>query len=200
MTAPGLLATSTTVLRHAVRLIHASTGDPVPGISARLAAPVPGWTVRTTGGTAVVTARADLPAPAGTPELLVTVTDPAAALLLGLGAAPGHEPGTVVVPLGAESIDVPVHPVPMVLEVLLSTATDGTPRTGATVAARATAGPTPRPTLSLTETAPGTYRTAAAEFTAAFTPLDLLVGAQPLRTLAVDFTAPLTRIRLVDTT
>lgn len=199
-TGPALRDTTTTTLRHVVRLLHASTGEPLAGLTARLADPVPGWSVRTTADTAVVIARAGLREPASTPHLLLALAGGATAALLQIPAAPGLPPGCVVVALDAPVVDVRLHPVPMVLEVVLAGVDTGAPRTGATVAARATAGPSPRPTLSLPETAPGTYRSAAVEFTAAFTPLDLLIDTQVLRTLALDFTTTTTRIHLVDST
>ncbi|WP_372700022.1 hypothetical protein [Arthrobacter sp. JSM 101049] len=197
---PHLLESTGTVLRHAVRLLHASTGAPLAGLAAQLDPPVPGWGVRTTSDTVVVTARTGWPEPTSSPELAVTVTDAATASRLVLPAVPGRPPATVRVPLGAERIDVALHPVPMVLQVRLLDPATGAPRTGATVTARATSGPSPRPSLEAPEADPGTYRTAAVEFTADFNPLDLLVDGQPLRTLSLDFATTTTRIRLVDTT
>lgn len=200
MTTPGrLLATSTRVLRHTVRVVHASTGSPVRGLAARLEPTPHGWSLRALPDAVVVSARTDVDDPASPPDLVVTLTDAAAADVLALPVVAGRPPRTLVVPLTAAVLDVPVHPVPMTLTVVLTTPSTGAPRTGRTVTARATSGPNPRPTVALPEVSPGTYRSAAVEWTAALTPADLLVGGVLLRTLAVDPTRPATTVHLVDT-
>lgn len=201
MTSPApLLATVTTTLRHVVRLVHASTGAPIRGLAARLEPAPPGWFVRVLPDAAVVSARADAPAPPSPPRVVVTLTDGAVADLLDLAELPGRPPRTVLVDLDAEHVDVPVHPVPMTLTVVLTTPSSGAPRVGATVVARATSGPNPKPTVQLTEVEAGSYRSPAVEWTAAFTPLDLLVDGSTLRTFALDLTRAATTTHLVDTT
>src|SRR5262249_36755348 len=105
-----------------------------------------------------------------------------------------------VTDLTAAAIDVTLHPVPMTLEVVLTTLSTGAPRTGRAVTARATSGPNPKPTIALPETSPGIYRSAAVEWTQRFTPSDLLVDGRLLRTLSADLTSTTTRVHLVDTT
>jgi hypothetical protein len=138
--------------------------------------------------------------PATPPKVVVTLTDGALADVLVVPPAAGRPPRTVVIDLDTAEIEHVVHPVPMTLTVVLTTPSTGAPRTGATVTARATSGPNPPPSVARPEVAPGTYRSAAVEWTAAFTPLDVLVGGQPLRTLAVDVSTSTTTVHLVDTT
>ena len=194
------LAAVRTQLRHHVRLTHASTGTPITGIAARLRPTAFGWSARVAGPDVVVAARADAPALTVTPELAITVVDGVTAGLLVIPAGPGELPNTVVVSLAAAEIDVPLHPVPMTLTVVLTTPSTGAPRTGRTVVARARSGPSPRPTVPLPEVAPGVYTSAAVEWTAAFLPADLLVNTKLLRIFSIDLTATRTRIHLVDTT
>lgn len=195
-----MLATTTTSLRNQVRLVHASTGDAVGPVTASLSAPRYGWAVRSAGDIVVVTKRNDVADPPALPTLAVTLLDGQLADLLVFPPAPGQPPRTVVVDLAAASTDVALRPVPMTLEVVLSTVSTGTPRTGRTVTARATSGPNPKPTIALPETTPGVYRSAGVEWTQLFTPSDLLVDGQLLRTLSVDLTATTTRVHLVATT
>lgn len=198
--APPHLATVTTTLRHTVRLVHASTGARLRGLAAHLEPAPAGWTLRVLPDVLVVSARADAPVPATPPAVVVTLTDGALADVLVVPPVAGRPPRTIVIDLDAAEIEHVVHPVPMTLTVVLTTPSTGAPRTGATVTARATSGPNPRPSVALPEVAPGTYRSAAVEWTAAFTPLDVLVGGQPLRTLAVDVSTAATTVHLVDTT
>ena len=195
-----MLATAATSLRNQVRLVHASTGDALGPVTARLTTPRYGWWVRTAGDTAVVTKRDDVADPPVLPTLAVTLLDGRLADLLGFPPADGQARHTVVVDLTTAAIDVTLHPVPMTLEVVLTTMSTAAPRTGRTVTARATSGPDPKPTIALPETAPGIYRSAAVEWTQPFTPSDLLVDGQLLRTLSADLTSITTRVHLVDTT
>jgi hypothetical protein len=185
------LATTTVRLAHRVRLRHTATGEVIEPVQARGVLPY-GWAMRVRGGDVVVTTRDGAPVPAAAPVITVTVGDLRLAALV--------QTPTVDVPLGAAEITVDVAPVPMTLDVELSTPTSGVPRTGRTVTARATSGPTPRPTVPLPESAPGVYGSGPVVWTAAFTPLDLLVDGDLLRQLAVDHTRSATRVRLVDTT
>lgn len=194
------IATVTTRLRHRVRLVHASTGTPIPGIAARLRPEPYGWSMRVAGPDVVVSARTDAPVPVVPPTLAVTVVDGLTAGVLGIPPVPDERPDTVVVSLTAPEIDVPVHPVAMSLTVVLTTPSTGTPRTGRTVVVRARSGPNPKPTIPLPEVAPGVYTSAAVEWTAAFVPADLLVGTKLLRVFSIDLTTTATRIHLVDTT
>lgn len=197
------LATVTTTLRHTVRLVHASTRAPIRGLDAHLEPAPRGWSLRVLPDVLVVSARTDAPVPTAAsapPKLVVTLTDGALADVLVVPPVADRPPRTLVVDLTAADVEHVVHPVPMTLTVVLTTPSTGAPRTGATVTARATSGPNPKPSVSLPEVAPGTYRSAAREWTAAFTPLDVLVGGDPLRTLALDFSTVTTRVHLVDTT
>lgn len=194
-----MLASVSTRLRHRVRIVHASTGQAITGLTARLQ-PVPyGWGLRTLPDTVVVYARTDVAEPAVAPQLFVTLRDGAPAKLLVFPPLPGQPAYTVAVDLSAEEIEVPLHPVPMTLTVVLTVPSTGVPSTGRTVTARATSGPNPKPTIDLPEVEPGVYRSATVEWTAVFTPLDLLVGGSPLRTLSMDLTRSTTRIHLIDT-
>jgi hypothetical protein len=195
-----MLATVSTTLKHQVRLVHTSTGRALAGLAARLDPTPYGWGVRTLPDAVVVFARTDVAPPASPPKLAVTIVDGALADLLVFPQLPDQPPRTVVVDLSADEIEVPLHPIAMTLTVVLSTVPTGAPRTGRTVTARATTGPNPKPTVDLPEVEPGVYRSAPVEWTAAFTPLDLLVGGNPLRTLSLDFTKSATRVHLIDTT
>lgn len=188
------------MLRHTVRLVHASTGAAVRGLGAHLEPAPRGWSLRVLPDVLVVSARSDAAAPSAPPNLVVTLTDGALADVLVLPPLTGRPPRTLVVGLTTADVEHVVHPVPMTLTVVLTTPSTGAPRTGATVTARATSGPNPKPSVTLSEVSPGTYRSAAREWTAAFTPLDVLVGGHPLRTLALDFSTLTTRVHLVDTT
>ncbi|MEV0170631.1 hypothetical protein AB0I00_05825 [Streptomyces sp. NPDC050803] len=194
------IATSTTQLRHRVRLLHAATGAPIGPLTARLTTARHGWAVRTVPDGAVVTARTDVAAPSTPPHLAVTVTDGALAELLTFPPAPDWPPYTLLVALTAPEIVRRLDPVPMTLSVTLVTPSTGAPRTGRTVVARATKGPGPKPEIALPEVSPGVYTSAPAVWTAAFTPAELLVGGALLRTVSVNGLSVATRIRLVDTT
>lgn len=195
-----MLATTTTSLRNQVRLIHASTGEAIGPVTAWLTTQQVGWGVRAAGDTVVVTKRDDVADPSVLPTLAVTLLDGRLAELLDFPPADDQRPHTVVVDLTTAAIDVTLHPVPMALEVVLTAMSTAAPRTGRTVTARATSGPDPKPTIALPETAPGIYRSAAVEWTQQFTPSDLLVDGQLVRTLSVDLTSTTTRVHLVDTT
>lgn len=202
------VATSTTCLRHHVRLVHASTGEPIRAITARLTRRRYGWSVRMVPDGVAVSARTDVAAPAAPLQLAVTVTDGVLADLLTFPPAPGQPPRTVLVDLTAAEIDQPLHPVRMTLTVVLVEPSTGDPRTGRTVIARATKGQDPKPTIALPEVDPtvdptvdpGVYRSAPAAWTAPFTPALLLVNGKPLRTVSMNLLSVSTRIRLVDTT
>jgi hypothetical protein len=148
--------------------------------------------VRVRGADVLVITQDPAAAPAVAPTLVLAVADPRTA---GVLAAPSAR-----IPLTAATITHDFAPVPMVLELVLVRTGTGEPRTGATVTARATSGPTPRPTIALPEVGPGVYRSAAVVWTAAFHPLDLLVGPRVLRRVTPDLTTTLTRVHLVDTT
>lgn len=194
------LATVTMRLQHHVRLVHASTGLPITGIAARLRPTGFGWSTRVAGASVVVAARADAPPLAGPATLSITVVDGVTAGVLAMPPLPDEPPRTVVVPLTAPEIDVPIPPVPMVLTVVLTTPSTGAPRTGRTVVARARSGPNPKPTIALPEVSPGAYTSAAVVWTSAFVPADLLVGTRLLRIFSIDLSTTTTRIHLVDTT
>ncbi|MGX4695360.1 hypothetical protein [Streptomyces sp. JNUCC 63] len=195
------LATSTTRLRHHVRLVHASTGAPIGPLTARLTEAHHGWAARTVPDGVVVTARTDIADPPAPLHLAVTVTDGVLAQLLVFPPSPDLPPHTLVVALTAPEIEQPLHPVPMPLTVTLVTPSTATgPSTGKTVTARATTGPAPKPTIALPEVEPGVYVSAPNEWTAAFTPAELLVDGHVLRTVSLNGLSASPRIRLVDTT
>jgi hypothetical protein len=194
-----MLATVSTQLRHHVRLVHASTGKAITGLAARLQ-PVPyGWGLRTLPDAVVVFARTDVAEPAAPPQLAITVVDGVLAALLEFAPVPDQPAHTVVVDLTAEEIEVALHPVPMTLTVVLSVPMTGAPSAGRIVTARATTGPTPGPTIGLSEIEPGVYHSDPVEWTAVFTPMDLLVGGSLLRTFSMDLSRSATRIHLIDT-
>ncbi|QDG66669.1 hypothetical protein NIBR502772_11050 [Pseudarthrobacter sp. NIBRBAC000502772] len=195
-----MIATVSTRLRHMVRLVHASTGIPLQGLRAQLEPALYGWSLRVLPDTVVVSVRTDVAPPPVPPKLVVTLTDGAVANLLVIPPLAERPPRTIVVDLTADEVDVSLQPVELTLTVVLTSPSTGTPRTAATVTARATSGPSPKPVIALPEVEPGTYRSAPALWTAAFVPLDLLVDGSLLRTLHMNFMTSATRTHLVDTT
>jgi len=194
------IATATTRQLHHVRLLHSSTGLPVGPLSARLVPPTFGWHTRVVTDGAVVIGRTEIVNPAAPPKLVLTVTDGRAADMLVIPPAAGQPARTVLVDLTKAEIEKSLHPVPMTLQVALVLPSTGKPATGRALVAKAKAGANPKPTIPLAEVEPGIYQSNAVEWTARFTPFDLLVGAKLLRTLSIDLTSTSTSIRLVDTT
>jgi hypothetical protein len=178
-------------LAHRVRLRHTATGAVIEPVSARGVLPY-GWAMRVRGGDVVISARDGVPVPPAAPVITVAVSDLRLAALV--------QTPTVDVTLSTPDITVDVDPAPMTLDVALLTPTNAVPRTGRTVVARATSGPMARPTVPLAESDPGVYRSGPTVWTAAFTPLELLVDGELLHELTVDHARSSTRIRLVDTT
>lgn len=201
---PVVLAADATTLRHEVRLVHAGTGATIGGIRAQLEPTLYGWSLRTMpDGVVVVVAHdnaADPPAPPPPHQVVVTVVDGLVARLLVIPPLPDRPPNTVVVPLRAATIDVPVQPQPQQLTVVLSQVGSGDPATGLAVVVEATSGPNPKPTVPLPEVAAGVYTSALVEWAPEFRPADLLVGVNLLRQVVVDPDTPETRFHLVDTT
>lgn len=195
------LGTTTTGLRHRVRLVHATTGAPIAPIAL---GPVPlavGWAVRVVGPDVVVTATTTDAGSAADPAptaVDVIITDGILVDHLALPApAADQPPNSVRVPLGAPDIQVPVDPVPMTLTVVLTAQGATTASTGRTVAVRGTSGTT----IALPETTtPGTYRSTARTWTADHHPGDLRVNGQSVRKVAVDVARADTRIHVVDPT
>lgn len=188
---------STTRLRHEVRLVHASTGEVLGPLQGRLLDPVPGWVARPGGDAVVVIAREGLPEPVAPPRLAVTLQPAWWREVLAFPPAPGQPERTVVVPLDAATKTVRLHPTRMTLVVRLTEPSTGEPRTGRTVRARAHSGSA---TIALPEGDPGVYTSALVEWTTAFTPCEVLVDGDLLRTVSLDFTTSSTSIRLVDVT
>ena len=195
------LGTTTTELRHRIRLVHATTGQPIAPLAVAPAPLALGWVARVVGPDVIVTATTSDAGSAARPApttLDVVVLDGALADLLALPApAADQPPNSIRVALGAPEIEVPVTPAPMTLTVVLTGQGGTTPGTGRTVAVRGTSGTT----IALPETAtPGTYRSTARTWTADHHPGDLRVDGQSVRKVAVDVTRADTRIHVVDPT
>lgn len=199
-----MIASSTARLLHRVDVTHAATGQPLEVAEASLTGAPHGWFVRIRAGAVAVVDRERTPAPrAGVAPDPTAPPAPAPTLTIRLADGPGHPrmaDRTADIPLTAAAAAHSATPAPAVLEVELVTPSTGAPAAGRTVTARATQGPTPRPTHSLAEVRPGVYRSGVVTWTSAFTPMDLIVGADLLRQVRVDVTRTTTRIRLVDTT
>jgi hypothetical protein len=191
----GNLDTSTVRLTHHVWLRHASTGAAIRPVTAQVDALPHGWSLRVRGADIIVSARVGAPVPAAVPTLTVSVADPRLARLI---QTPSVDVPLNAAPAAAIVIDIP--PVSMTLAIKLIAPSTGTPSAGRTVTARATSGPTPRPSISLTQVAPGLYESGPVLWTAAFTPLELLVDGNLLRQVSVDFNQTETRVQLLDTT
>ena len=195
------LGTTTTELRHRIRLVHATTGQPIAPLAVAPAPLALGWVARVVGPDVIVTATTSDAGSAARPApttLDVVVLDGALADLLALPApAADQPPNSIRVALGAPEIEVPVTPAPMTLTIVLTGQGGTTPGTGRTVAVRGTSGTT----IALPETAtPGTYRSTARTWTADHHPGDLRVDGQSVRKVAVDVTRADTRIHVVDPT
>lgn len=182
---------------------HRSTGEPLPIASATLSHGELGWVATVHGADAVVTSRRYLPPPP--PLVAAGPMSPGLAPQIAIhlweqpgGARLATYDAAIPVTRGATIHE--FDPAPATLQVYLVVPGTGAPRTGATVRARATKGPTPRATVALPETAPGVYTSNAVEWTSAFIPLDLSVDGSLLRQITVDFTRSTTRVHAVDTT
>lgn len=195
------LGSTTTGLRHRVRLVHATTGDPIAPIALGPVTLALGWAARVVGPDVVITATTTDAGSAADPAptvVDVVVADGTLADHLALPAAAADQPpDSVRVTLGAPDVQVPVDPVPMTLTVVLALQGSTAASTGRTVVVRGTSGTT----IALPETAtPGTYRSAARTWTADHHPGDLRVNGQSVRKVAVDVTRADTRIHVVDPT
>lgn len=195
------LGTTTTGLRHRVRLVHATTGAPIAPIALGPVQLALGWAARVVGPDVVLTATTTDAGPAADPAptmVDVVVADGNLADHLALPpAAADQPPNSVRVTLGAPDIQVPVDPVPMTLTVVLTAQGSTTASTGRTVVVRGTSGTT----IALPETAtPGTYRSTARTWTADHHPGDLRVNGQSVRKVVVDVARADTRIHVVDPT
>ena len=195
------LGTTTTELRHRIRLVHATTGQPIAPLAVAPAPLALGWVARVVGPDVIVTATTSDAGSAARPApttLDVVVLDAALADLLALPApAADQPPNSIRVALGAPENEVPVVPAPMTLSALLTVQGGTASITGSTVAVRGTSGTT----IALPESpTPGTYRSTARTWTADHHPGDLRVDGQSVRKVAVDVTRADTRIHVVDPT
>lgn len=171
-----------------VAVRHASTRLPIR-VDASWDGPAPlGRTIRVRDGDVIVSADDRFPAPGAPPVIVVAVRDPLLAMRL---AQPAQQ-----VTLSQPDITLDFDPVPMVVTVQLVRAT-GAASTGKTVQARGGGTTVPLPEVTAT---PGSYRSAARTWTAAFHPFELLVGGTLVRRVAIDFTRAETRVRVVDPT
>jgi hypothetical protein len=195
------LGSTTTALRHRVRLVHGTTGAPIAPIALGPVTLALGWAARVVGPDVIITASTTDAAPPTDPApaaVDVIVTDGTLADHLALPpAAADQPPNSVRVTLGAPDVQVSVDPVPMTLTIVLSAQGATTASSGKTVVVRGTSGTT----IALPETAtPGTYRSTARTWTADHHPGDLRVNGQSVRKVAVDVTHADTRIHVVDPT
>jgi hypothetical protein len=185
----AVLDTVVTELRHHVLARHASTGEPLAPLLAVLQAAPPDWHVEVKGPDVVVSARHGTPAPAAPPTVRLTV---------GGSLAPWLQPATDTVPLTAPAIVHDFQPAPMTLTVELVKKADGKPAIGLNVTAHGSAeAPVTLPELAAE---PGTYRSPARVWAAAFHPLELRIAGVKVVRLAIDFTRTDTRVRVVDPT
>jgi len=192
------VARDETVLVHQVRLVHATTGEPIALSDARLVTPPRGWWVRMSPPWVVVGARSDLTAVAAPPVLEVVLADGVLADLLQLPApVAGQPPRSVRVPLTGPTVEVTLDPQPMTLTVVLTATGTGDPSSGRTPSVSGSAGPP----IQLTETAElGTYRSDPVVWDHAHSPGELLVGATTVRKVGVDVRRSDTRLHVVDPT
>lgn len=171
-----MIATSLTTVAHTLRVRHAVTKRPVPGLSATLVPPTPWWWGLRTTPNAVAVFTSDRYTGGPAPVVRLTVTDPLVAL-------------TLVAPVVEISLTTPAAthefvPVAQTLTVDLVDRTTGAARSGRTVRAIPATGPA----IALPEVAgqAGTYRTAARTWTAAELPFDLQVDTHPVDRFSLD--------------
>lgn len=202
-----LIATNTAATQNVVRLVHASTGEPLTAIRLAPVAWPTGWWARVVDGAVVVAARLapETPATAGSiPEPPVTagpasidviVTDGVLASLLEFPTPePDQPPHSVRVPLAAAEIDVPISATNLTLTVVV--AGDTGPSQGLDVKVRGASG---SPTVTLAEGVPGTY-SATRKWGANLINADLRIGGTTVRKVSLDYGHTQTRIHVVDPT
>jgi hypothetical protein len=195
------LGTTTTGLRHRVRLVHATTGAPIAPVALGPVELPVGWSARVVGPDVVITASTTDAGPAADPAPTVVdviVLDGTLADHLALPpAAADQPPSSVRVTLGALHVQVPVDPVKMTLTVVLTAQGSTAASDGRTVEVRGASGAT---VALLESTTPGTYRSELRTWTSDHHPGDLRVNGQSVRKVAVDVTHADTRIHVVDPT
>ncbi len=180
--------TVTRHLRHEARVVHATTGNPIPGFRATLIHPaLPGWTMTKSGHRVIVSVIERHDNPAIVPLLTLEITDPVSkARLKPFGAPAGaarpdlwHE---MTVDLDLPTVIVALDPAPSSLHLTLVDRT-GTLLTGRTVELHGTAGGV----VPLTEGAPAVYEVLDHEWTAEFATSDIVIDAVVHeRTLSID--------------
>jgi len=178
-------------LAHRVRVVHGGTLRPYDRIDARLTEPAwPHWSLRVRGADILLSAEvrwlADEPA-ATTVE--VEVADPAVRERFAAGGA-----ASVDLAGGADfAVTLVLQPQPVVLEVVL-VGPDGSARPGRTVRARGNGH-----TVDLTAPAgSNVYRSAPSAWEPAQQPYAIHVNDNRRGTAALDFTRPVTRVRVID--
>lgn len=174
--------------RHEVRVVHGTTGQPLPFEARLTSSPPVGWTLQMKRSTAVVIARDGAPDPATPLVLSVTLSDASLAGRLSRSQAE--------VTLDRPAIVERFDPAPMTLIVDLVDE-DGRPVTGKAVRTVGSDGSA----VSLPESdIPGSYASAPRSWPSTFHPFDLQVDGTLLKKSGLDFNRPTTRIRVVDTT
>lgn len=177
--------TITQQFRHEVRVVHATTGNPILGFTASLVHPRrPGWTVSRSGHRIIVSVLERHDDPAIVPQLTIDVTDAATkARLEPFGAAPDVARPDLVhhmtVDLNAPLVTVQLQPAPSSLLLTIVDRT-GTELTGLDVELRGVGGVN----LPLIEGASGVYEALdevwAPEFATSDVLIDTVIQERPL--------------------
>jgi hypothetical protein len=178
------------VVRHRIRIRHGGTGRPFDDVRARLLDPAwPHWLLRLRGADVVLAAEerfaSDLPA---TTDVEVAVDDPR---LLERFQNGGVVTKTLRRGLDGD-VEVTLDPVPVSLEAAVVDR-GSAPKTGRTVEARGNG-----TVVALPETSPGVYRSAATTWNPQQQPFRIFVDNQQRGQAALDYTRPITRIRIID--
>lgn len=169
------------IVLNRIEVRHATSGEPIPGLSARLVDGPPEWSIGTVNGDVVVSGPAGSEADAA-PQVVLEVASPAIELFLDTGG----DAMTVSLPtVGTREAQTHlIAPVEQDIEVVLSALVDQSdaqtvaPMTGATVAiASADA---PAFTVTTTESDPGHYRTNLQQFPAQFNRFAVVVDGEEL--------------------
>lgn len=180
------------VLLHHVEVVHGGTGKRYADVEARLVEPAwPHWRLRQRGADVVLSAdAARAPAEPATTDLEVRVADDALR-----GRFTGGGVARITLAQGGDanrSLTLPVQDVQ--LEVTLVRA-NGDPRPGRTVQARLNGTTVPLPAIAAGS---NVYRSALRSWDPAFQPFGVFVNGTRKASASLDYTRPVTRIRVID--
>ena len=178
------------VVRHRIRIRHGGTGRPFDDVRVRLVEPAwPFWVLRLRGADVVLAAEerfaADLPA---NTDVEIAVDD---AALLERFENRGVAKRTLRRGQD-EDVEVRLDPVPVALEAEVVDRS-AKAKEGRAVEARGNG-----TVVAMSEVAPGVYRSAATTWAPSRQPFRIFVDNQQRGQAALDYTRPITRVRIID--